>query len=245
MFPGFEAVLSSVRSRSQLAQRAGIQRSTIYRAVEGGSDVRMRTLQELAFAAGLELRLTLVPLSDSCAADAARVMVDQLELPRGKAREIEAWIDRLERYVGDGSVEDLLIEAGNASSLLSREGAIGMVGPFSVDRLASAGYSSGADWALSGSAALDALGAQAPDAGPQVLWTPFPRTMFQLLADTGAGERELGDADLIICEPTELTLKNATTIDGIRLVAPMQSMIDCYGLGDLTRSAARQIVRTW
>ncbi|MGO3146516.1 MAG: helix-turn-helix domain-containing protein [Leucobacter sp.] len=234
---------SAHRSRAEIAQRAGIHRSTMYRVLEGSTDVRVDTLHELALACGFQLELRYRPVSDPIAADAGRTMLDAHVLAVNDP-EILAWIERLERYAGEQPVE-IAAEAGAASSLLHREDAIGMVGDFSIDRLASAGHAMSGDWALSGAASLEALGAEECAGGTVVLWVQDPTHAYQLLSDTGRRTPELDGSDLIICAPGKLTLLGSVDLEGIHLVAPTQAIIDNLGLGPTQREIARKIAQDW
>ena len=158
---------------------------------------------------------------------------------------ISDWMKRIERFVGDGDAHDLLEEAGRASSLLSREDAMRMRGTFSPDRLASAGYATGDDWALSGVDSLEALGVPVSAEGIHVLWTSQPKHAVQLLLDTGSVASTDHDVDLIICKPSVLTLRGVIELDGIRLVSPVQGMIDCMGLREYERDLARTATEGW
>lgn len=231
-------------SRSEIARRAGVPRSTLYRALEGNSGVRLGTLRELACAAGFQLELHYTPTSSPDAADAARMLLGEGEgaqLTQG----VEEWAERLQRYVGNGTVVDLLEEAGSASSLLKREAAIRMRGVFSADRLASAGYATGKDWALSGVDALEALGVEVGNDGIHVFWSEDPQHAKQLLLDTGRISKAAEDVDLIICEPSVLTFADSREFEGIRLVSPTQAIIDCMGLRDIEQALAREVMRGW
>lgn len=234
-------------SRTAVARRSGVHRSTLYRALDGSSDIRLETLEEIALAYGLQAQLSYVPLSDPVAADAARVL---LEGDHGDTitPDLDAWMQRLQRYAGEqASPVDLALEAARASTLLERRGALGMRGDFTVDRLASAGYATGEVWALSGSAALEALDGGDPDDTPvNILWTSQPQKAMQLLADSGRpAPRGLGSADLIIAEPSDIMFRGLNTIEGISLVSPVQAIIDNLGLHDQQRDRAISIARAW
>lgn len=230
-------------SRSEIARRAGVPRSTLYRALTGNADVRLGTLRELAYAAGFRLELRYAPTSDPDAADAARALLGEWkgELSAG----VRSWMERLQRYAEGGTVVDLVSEAGSASSLLTREDAIRMCGPFSADRLASAGYATEQPWALSGVDALEALGLDVEHDGIHILWTDDPERAKQLLLDTGRPANTAEGVDLIICRPSSLTLTDIREIEGIRLVSPTQAVIDCMGLSGIEQGLARDVMRGW
>lgn len=236
---------SSTIARSEWARRAGVPRSTLYRALEGSVDVRLGTLHELAYAAGFEIDMSFRPTSDPEASDAARVLLGDAEAMHLTSQGIASWTERIERFAGDGGVEDILAEAGRASSLMFREGAIGMRGTFSADRLASCGYATGRDWALSGADSLEAMGVPVSTEGIHVLWTSQPKHAMQLLLDTGSVATHEHEVDLFICNPSALTLHGVVDLEGIRLVSPVQGMIDCMGLREYERDLARSVVEGW
>lgn len=240
-----EMIGASARSRAEVSRRAGVHRSTVYRMLEGSTDIRLETLQEIAYACGFEIEMSFRPTSDPAAADAGRLLLDgTLQGVADVSAEIAAWMDRLQRFSGDEPIE-VAAESGVAASLLHRDGAIGMRGEFSVDRLASAGHAMGTAWALSGTFALEALGGEHDDQPTNVLWVQDPIHAFQLLADTGTRESQLARAELIICAPGELTLEGRTDLDGIQFVAPTQAIIDSMGLKPAQRVAARHIAQGW
>lgn len=236
---------SSTITRSEWARRAGVPRSTLYRALEGSVDVRLGTLQELAYAAGFEIDMSFRPTSDPDASDAARVLLGDTEATHVTSQGVASWIERIERFVGDGVIGDVFTEAGRASSLLFRDDAIGMRGRFSPDRLASCGYATGRDWALSGVDSLEAMGVPVSIGGIHVLWTSQPKHAVQLLLDTGSVATHEHEVDLIICNPSALTLHGAVELEGIRMVSPVQGMIDCMGLREYERNLARSVVEGW
>src|SRR6218665_3688279 len=61
---------------SELARRAGVNRSTLHRISVGAVEPSLDTLHELAIVHGLELEVRLSPLSDPDAALAARHLFD-------------------------------------------------------------------------------------------------------------------------------------------------------------------------
>ena len=99
----------------------------------------------------------------------------------------------------------------------------------------------GGEWALSGAAALAALGsdaAQRADDFVQVLWTPDPGRALQHLVGLGANVASPAVASVILCEPSDLTLRGSASRGGVRIVAPAQAIIDNLGLPEPQRSEA-------
>ncbi|MFV0433865.1 MAG: hypothetical protein ACK5LO_07805 [Leucobacter sp.] len=238
-----EVVERSGLRKSAIAERAGVTRATLYRAISETADMRLDTVEEIALACGLQPVLAFEPLSALAAADAGRVLLEGLEVAGDQA--VQAWVNRLNRWAGEDPLR-IAVEAGRASTLLYRRGAIGMRGDISIDRLASAGYASGEEWALSGSAALEAMSGEPEEEPVTVFWTPAPRRVCQLLSDTLRIESHgLPASQLIICEPSVLTLVGASSIGGINLVSPVQAIIDCTGLHDRQRERAVSIAGEW
>ncbi|MDY0946253.1 helix-turn-helix transcriptional regulator [Frigoribacterium sp. CFBP9039] len=223
---------------TELAARTGLSRPTLYRVL-GGRPPRIDDLRELALACGFDIDAALIPVSDPLAAVAARAALGDPDVAEW-SDSATAWRERLQRYVAAGSEADvqvaLIDEAGRASAPAQREGSIHLRGDARyVDRLVSAGSASGDDWALSGWAALDAMEIDAD--APTILWTPEPRRVAQLLADSFRPGLA-GLSDLILTPAHPSVFAGALEIDSVRLVAPIQAHIDAVGLGEAPRSAA-------
>lgn len=216
---------------ADLAARAGISRPTLYRLLAGAVP-RADDLQELAVAAGVQVDYTTRPLSDPLAAVAGRALLGD-EAMASWSDEADAWRERLGRFTAgrgpDGRDVAILDEAGRASAPRDRDGAVHLRGAHrNVDRLVSAGQASRQHWALSGWAALDALGLDVE--APTVMWVEDARTVGQLLADSF---RPTGreDADLLVVEAHPSVFAGATAVEDVQLVAPLQAYIDATGLG--------------
>ncbi|MCJ1701235.1 hypothetical protein MT356_16105 [Rathayibacter festucae] len=224
-----------------LASRAGLSRATGYRILSGQTDPRLDDLRELLLAAGLDLDLSVRPLSDPHAASAARAMLGDLSVAPGD-EEIAAWTARLTRY-SRGETALLLGEAGRASAPQHRPGAVALAGPrWSIDRLASAGHASGDSWALSGAAAFDAMGYDLR--GVSVLWTTDPRRVTQLLADT-LTPTTTEHADVLVVPAPAALFQGAVDVDGVVLVSPLQAVLDGIGLGGDLAAIASELGREW
>lgn len=241
-----DALRGSGRTRSEIARRAGVNRSTTYRATEGTVDVRLDTLKELALASGLEPVITYRPLSDPAAADAGRSLIEgeSGELHRASAD----WVARLERFAEPATLGNIAAEAAQASSLLHRVGALGVTGQFTAATLDACGAVAGGEWALSGASALVALGSDlAPGTAGlvEILWTPDPSRALQHLVSLGGSVAQLADASVILCNPSELTLAGSASRGGVRIVAPAQAIIDNLGLHDVQRTEAARLVASW
>ncbi|BDZ49398.1 hypothetical protein GCM10025867_16390 [Frondihabitans sucicola] len=237
---------------TDLAARAGLSRASAYRLMSGEISPRLDDLRELAIAAGYDLDVRLVPLSDPAAAAAARILLGDRDLHAvtdssgadasiGTPLDVRAWIERLQRLT-DGTPESIIVAAGHAASLQNRAGIQGLWAPsgFTIDRLVSAGRASRADWALSGSAAFDAMGREAP--GPTILYTTDQRTITQLLSDTFTVVDPRG-APLLVVEADRLTFSGAEAVEQVNLVTPTQAIVDAIGLGGRLAEVALDAIR--
>jgi transcriptional regulator with XRE-family HTH domain len=223
---------------ADLAARAGVSRPTLYRLLSGAVP-RVDDLQELAIAAGVELEITLRPMSDPLAAVAGRSLLGD-EAVRPWAAGSELWRERIERFTagrGSGPRDIAIIdEAGRASAPSERDGAVHLRGEHrNVDRLVSAGRASHQRWTLSGWASLDALGIDSE--APTIMWVEDARRVGQLLGDSfrSAGR---GDADLLVITAHPSVFAGASAVEDVHLVAPLQAYLDATGLGGDARDRA-------
>ena len=246
-----EAVERMTYSKSELARRADVSRTTALTVTEDQSRARVGTLRELALALGYDISIELDRASDPLAAAAARVMLGETSL-RGdiETRELDAWIVRLERYLGvdagsaDGlDVLDVITEAARVSGAHRREGAVMFSGRNDADRLISAGRASGARWVLSGSAALEALGA---DPGKTVVfWTEDTKHVAELLAGTHRQVKMHTAAEVIVAPAHPSVFAGSVTIEDVNLVTPLQGIIDAVAAGGVDREIAAHLARSW
>ncbi len=239
-----DAVAGMPFSRSELARRAGVSRTTALTASEDTSRARVDTLRELALALGYDVAIELDRASDPLAAAAARVLLGDLD-PDERAqdrRDLDMWIERLRRYTG-GERLDLITEAARVSGPRNRAGSILMQGRVDADRLVSVGRASGARWVLSGAATLDALGAD--EATTVVLWSEDAAGVAALLAATHRRVRVETAANLIIAPAHPTVFVGSTTVEDVELVSPLQGIIDAVATGGVDREIAEAIARSW
>ncbi len=247
-----QIVEESGLSKASLSARSGVARSTLYRIRDGLVDPTLGSVRELALSAGYELELSLAPLSDPDAARAARAILDpqyaaSFELWQHQ-RAAVTWMERLRRWVPSGDPVEMCRTAGQSSSLLHRKGAIFLRGRVTELKLASAGDFSQRDWFLSGAAVIDRIGEHdsddaGDDAMPYVVYTDDPRRFDRLLEHMEHVRPE--KATVIIAQRTDGIGIDAWKDGKIELVAPIQGLIDAFGLGGRLAAAAEQIARSW
>lgn len=219
----------------ELARRAGVGRSSLYRYLEGTQAPTFDTIDDILALAGLEARVSIEPLSDPSAGTAVRAMVDGASPVEAGSDAVLRWRDRLQR-VATTDVRGALLLGGTVASVLRRPDTLGFISTdWTIDRLVSAGRASSSDWALSGGAALDALGHDLE--APTILWTGEPRRLSQLLADTFSSV-PLERAELLVCRADDSVLGGVTTVEDVRLVAPVQAYVDALGLGGAAETLA-------
>lgn len=229
-------------SATALAQRSGVSRSSQHRIDSGSTDPRLGTLRNLAIAAGFDLTITPVALSDHDATRAARVLLDAI-YPPATTPDVDDWIARLTRLAGDNPV-DIVRTAGQCSTLLKRAGAVFLAGNAADMKIVDAGTYSAAPWLLSGSPALRRMGtAGASTHGPTILYSGDPHRVGRLL-DTMEPTRP-ERADLILTDyPTGIDT-DAWADGDVHLVAPIQALIDSLGIGGPLAETAELIARSW
>ncbi|MGY6496633.1 MAG: helix-turn-helix domain-containing protein [Microcella sp.] len=232
-------------SDAELSRRSGTSRSTIHRIDAGTVHPTLRTLRELAIAAGLDIDVTYRPLSDPAAGRAARFLLDEAFTTVAKTADDDDWIDRIERLAPAGDPIAIVTESGRATDLRHRAGAIHLKNTVAPLRLASAGDATGHDWAISGRAALDAINdTDVPTgSGPDVLYVTDPQRAWRLL---DAPERaEAAEAALIIAPLLEEHSIDAWEHDRAHFVAPIQILLDGIGFGGELANTARHVAESW
>lgn len=231
-------------TKSALAARSGLARSTQYRIRDGLVDPTVGSLRELALAAGFDLDIGLVPLSDPVAAKAARVLLDpRFEIVR--TEELDAWIGRLQRWVPDGSPVETVRTAGASSSLLKRGGALYFRGSVNELKLASAGSFSKQAWLLSGAAVIGRMeeGDEGVASGQYVAYSGDKHRFSRLLDHVESVRPE--QANVIVADYSDYLVQDSWEDGKIKLVAPIQGLIDAFGLGGSLAARAEEIARSW
>lgn len=223
-------------SRAQVAQRAGVARSTLLRIEAGETAPSLRTLRELAIACGLDIDIRSRPVSDPAAAEAARLILEDGYPPHDQAS-AQAWVERLKRQAGEDPVE-ITRAGGLAASLTHRTEAHHLAGPVPLLRVASAGEGAGGAWAISGAPPLGVD-------GTIVLWSERPDVAARLL--TGPARKATAPAAAtVIVAPAHPGVFHDTWKDGaVRYVAPIQMLLDAFGLEPALQSAALAEARRW
>lgn len=251
MIPDMEPPLAELRrisaiSDAELAKRSGASRSTIHRIDTGAVHPTLRTLRELAIAAGLDLEVAYRPLSDPAAGRAARFLLDGAfdGIPRD-SDDIE-WVERLVRLAEVDDPISIVTEAGRATDLYYREGAVLLNQSVTALRLASAGDATGGDWTISGRVALAAINdaSGTTGIGPDVLYVNDPQRAWRLLEAPPRAEH-IAAVGLIIAPLREEHIVDSWERDRARFVAPIQILLDCMGLEGGLAETAHRIAESW
>lgn len=222
--------------RSDVAQRAGVARSTMLRIAQGSVSPTLSTLREIAIACGLDIDVVARPLSDPAAAEAARLMLEDGYTASDPAA-ATAWVARLERTAGSDPVEIVRV-AGTAASLLARRGAHYLAGRADLLRVASAGDGSRSPWAISGAPPLDT-------AGTIVLWADDADRAARLLSESLNRVDDPSAASVIVAPAHPGVYVDSWTEGPVRYVAPVQMLLDAFGLEPHLRDAALELARSW
>lgn len=233
-------------SDAELSRRSGTSRSTIHRIDTGAVHPTLRTLRELAIAAGLDLRVDYRPLSDPDAARAARFLLDDALDQEPKTAEDVEWLERLNRLAHIEDPVAVVTEAGRASDLHYRDGALLLSQSAESLRLASAGDATGSDWALSGRVALAAINeTETPTGiGPDVLYVADPQRAWRLL-EAPPYAQHIEAVALIIAPIRSEHLVDSWHNGQARFVAPIQILLDSIGLGGGLAVTAHRIAESW
>ncbi|GAA4376433.1 helix-turn-helix domain-containing protein [Agromyces bauzanensis] len=235
-------VLSDAIARAQkaeLARRAGISRTTALHLRDDISRARVSTLRELALALGYDIRIDLERASDPLASAAARSLLGDLD----ESAEYREWVERLQRYCPSGEPLGIVDEAARVSAPQHRGGSVMLSGRNDADRLVSAGVASGARWALSGAAALEALGSNG--GGTVLMWSEDVTRAAQLLGGTHRRVKAEAAADVVIAPAHPSVFEGSTQVDDVVLVSPVQAIIDSFGLGGEVGATARRVAEAW
>lgn len=230
--------------RRELAERSGVSKSTVYRIEGAQVDPSVGTLRELALAAGFDLDISLAPLSDVNAARAAReILAGPANVDKDKA--VADWEARLHRWVPGGDPVEIARAAGVSSSLLKRAGATYLCGSVDELKIAAAAGAGETPWILSGLSGIRRLTTDADDpaAGPYVVYTGDPHRLLRRLAHMAPCRPE--DADLVVVPYTADLGVDAFDDGGIRVVAPIQTLVDAFGIGGALADTAETIARSW
>lgn len=231
-----EWVTAAGLTRSQVAQRAGLARSTLLRIESGETNPSLGTLREIAIACGLDIDVLTRPLSDQAAAEAARLMLEDGYQPNDRPA-AEAWVERLTRQVGGDPVA-ITRAAGQAATLTHRPGAFHLTGAVPLVRVASAGDGAGGNWAISGA---PPLGVE----GTVVLWSEHPEIAARLLSETLRKATSPAIATVIVAGAHPGVFRDTWRDGSIRYVAPIQMLLDAFGLDPALQSAALDEARRW
>lgn len=232
---------------TELARMAGVSRNTEWSLRRDPSRAKLRTLRELALACGLDIKIDTVAASDPYASAAARVMVGDLPAESVDDQEqLSEWVARLERWGPDAAPLQLTEMAASVSAPQNRSGAVFLIGRHDPDRLTSAALASAEPWALSGAPALDSLDVEPiPSTSPAVLWTAVPDVVTGMLLSTHRKTTVASAANVIVVPLHQAVLIGGASLGGVKLVSPVQAVIDSLGVGGELGVAAHNIAGRW
>jgi len=236
----------SAISDAELSRRSGTSRSTIHRIDAGAVHPTLRTLRELAIAAGLDLEVAYRPLSDPAAGRAARFLLDSAFDRVPKTADDVEWLQRLSRVADSDDPISIVTEAGRATNLYHREDAVLLTHSVPALRLASAGDATGGGWIISGRAALAAINdtGTTTGIGPDVLYVTDPQRAWRLLEAPPRTEH-IARVGLIIAPLRDEHIVDSWEQDRARFVAPIQILLDSMGLGGGLAETARRVAESW
>ncbi len=236
---------SSGLSPAAAARRAGVSASTMHRILNNLVDPSVGTLQEIAFACGVEIDLTARPLSDPRAAAAARALLEGGYEPPSDPG-VTAWQERLPRMAASGGPVEIVKVAAMASGPLRRPGAVLLNGEVTLARVASAGDASKGHWAISGAAGLYLPPPSAAAPAVTILWCEDVRTATHLLADTELRQAQRPDRAVLAVIAAEPELFTGSFTEGIvRYAAPVQIILDCIAQGGALADNAIEEAMSW
>jgi transcriptional regulator with XRE-family HTH domain len=239
--------LQTLREMSdvELSRRSGVSRSTLHRIETGATSPTLRTLRELAIAAGVDIDVSIKTLSDTYAARGARFLLDASFQDVPLTRQDREWMERLARVSGDDPVA-LVSQAGHASTVLAAPNAVFVRGSFAPLRLASAGEAADGPWAVSGRVGLDTIADRSGTVpvGADILYVADPHHAWRLL-ESPPTIKTPDSAGTIIAPWHDHLAVDAWEVGAVRYVAPIQVLLDCVGLGGEVAEAALDIARRW
>jgi transcriptional regulator with XRE-family HTH domain len=242
-----ELISTSGMSPHHVSIRAGVSPSTVSRALHGQVEPGLTTLREIALACGFELDIGPHCMSDRFAAMAARSMLeDGYVVPIEHEVQVSEWIIRFGRALDITKSIDLVEAAGRASAPLLRAGAIKYKGDVPLSRVASSGHASNGPWAISGlpGLTLDSRNTLAPPV--TLLWCTNVKIASQLIADKRLTRTENNVlTSVVLVEAESEMFTDSFEHDGITFAAPIQIMLDCFGIGGSAAELARQEVLSW
>ena len=234
-----EWISASGKNVTEVARLSGVARSTIHRIQTGQTVPTLSVLGSIAYACGLSLILTTRELFDVNAMHAARAMLESGYVPPLECeKEVDKWIGRLS-ICGEGEAVGIVRAAGQASSPLNNPEALHLPYVFTATQLADAGLATRAQWALSGTCGIAEI--PTPE---NILYTQHPELAHTLLTQTAHRvSNKVGNTYIV---PITNGVMFDSWADGnLRFVAPIQILLDCFGLGREAQQLALEEAQTW
>lgn len=213
----------------------------------------LSTVREIALSLGYDAEVRISPAADPVAATAARYLYDSafpddyIEQNPGIQRELDAWLERFDRWQATEPT-DIVPLAGRLSSPGARPAASWfdpLVDGDADDLMAvaaSAGQASGENWLLSGTAAASVLTSR-DELGAVLLWVDDTPSACRHLSRTLRPRATPAPAGVVVVPRTGTEDIDPLVRGALRFVAPLQAVLDLYGIG--LGDAAEAIMEGW
>ena len=217
----------------------------MHRILNDAVDPSIGTLREIALACGIDIDLSMRPLSDPRAAAAARAMLESGYAPPADP-EVTMWRERLTRSAGSGGPVEIVKAAAAAAAPLRRADAVLLSGDVALARVASAGDASKGRWAVSGASGLYLPPPSSGVPAVTILWCENVRTVTHLLAEADLRQTQRPDRTMLAIVAGEPELFAGSFAEGIVLyAAPIQIIIDCLSQGGAVADDAIGEATSW
>ncbi|WP_300677559.1 helix-turn-helix transcriptional regulator [Nocardioides sp.] len=241
-----ESLATSDLTLREVSARSGVSTSTIGRILTGQTAATLDTLDDLLAAVGRTATVTASTATTLGAAAAARFLLNGED---ALAEVAGPWTDRLTAWATTPTGLDpiaVLTEAGQAAAPDRLPGAVHLApGAVTLGRIASAASTDGGPWALSGRAGLPAAAASfdAPVPDQTVVWVRDPHGVRRHLADLDTAPAHR--AAIVLAPAPDWLFAAGHEAAHLNYVTPMQTAIDCLGLGGTAADETRAWLTTW
>lgn len=240
-------------NRSQLAARAGVPASTVSRIESGQTDPTLGMVDRLLRAAGYSLDMGMVRASDPLVTLAARNILtgqefEQLAEDNGvragqifKSFRALGYTDDNKQLIVSG--RELARHAGQRSQIEYRLGARFYESGFGWIAAASRLDVTKKGWASTGARAAERLGAKPKGNEPSIFYVEDIALAERLIGAKPVASDGRYDLALLPFDGSET--ESWRDANGYWWTEPMQTVVDCYGLGGVAEGMANQIADEW